>query len=182
MPETGRRPAGLRPWDSSGESVPGQQISSLPSTGAALSCPTTCPGQGDVLLPFLEAGLSGFLEEGRRGPAQHQTHPGEGGENLAGERALGQQWENRFARIVGRPRDSKARSVFVTVSQSLTLPRPQCTRLFRPPSPSICSSHSSHAERWVITGSVSQMKKLRSQEEESHAQTRRADGKELTFH
>lgn len=94
MPETGRRPAGLRPWDSSGESLPGLQIPSLPSTGAALSCPTTCPGQGDVLLPFLEAGLSGFLEEGRRGPAQHQAHPGEGRETRLGESpraAVGEQ-------------------------------------------------------------------------------------------
>lgn len=35
-------------------------------TATALSCPTTCLGQGDVLPPFLEAGLGGFLEEGRR--------------------------------------------------------------------------------------------------------------------
>lgn len=63
--------------------------------------------------------------------------------------APGQQWKNKFAHILGGPQDSKALSVFVIVSQSLTLARPQGTRLFRAPSPSMCPSHFSQAERWV---------------------------------
>lgn len=144
----------------------------FPAVGQPWSCPLLpnnmlrtggCPS-------FLLGGRTEWLPRRRQtGQAQHQTHPGEGGENLAGVRAQGQQWEDRFARILGRLQDSKALSVFVTVGQSRTLPRPQCTRLFRALSPSMGDSHSSHAERG-ITGSVLQMKKLRPQEAESHAQ------------
>lgn len=35
------------------------------SAGAAPSCSMACPEQEDVLPPFLEAGLSGFQEEGK---------------------------------------------------------------------------------------------------------------------
>lgn len=56
--------------------------------------------------------------------------------------------------------------------QSHTLPGPQGTRLFRAPSPSTCTSHSSHQEMGA-TGSVLQMQKLRLTEEESHAQTQK---------
>lgn len=142
------------------------------SAGAALSCPTTCPGQGDVLSPFLEVGQTGFLEEGRQDkPCVRCTRGGRRepswGERMGRSGAPGWQWKNRFARILGRTQDSKALSVFV--SQSLALPRPQGTGLSRALNLSTCSSHSSPA-RDGTPGCILQMEKLRPREEESHAQ------------
>lgn len=92
------------------------------SAGAALSCPTTCPGQGDILPPFLEAELSGFLEEGRQDAPRGRRSRAGWGERMGRSGTPGQRWKNRFVSILGRPQDSKALSVFVTVSQGHSVP------------------------------------------------------------
>lgn len=56
---------------------------------------------------------------------------------LAGLEPQGSSGRTGWSAFLAAPQDSKALSVFVTVSESLTLPRPQCARLFRAPSPFI---------------------------------------------
>lgn len=118
----------------------------FPAVGQRWSCPLLSNN-----LPWtrsypssLLGGRTEWLPRRRQaGHTQWKEKKAGWGERMGRSGAPGQQWKNESAHILGGPQDSKALSVFVIVSQSLTLARPQCTRLFRAPSPSMCRSDSS---------------------------------------
>ena len=123
--------------------------------GQCWSCPllpNNCPGQGNVLPPFLVAGLIVFLEEGRQDKPCVRCMQGRGEGSWLG-REDGRVWSPRVAVEEQVCLHScqgpgfQSTFCFCYCDQLLALPRPQGTQLSRALSPSTCSSLSSR-QRW----------------------------------
>lgn len=126
-------------------------------------------GQGDILLPFSEAGLSGFQEEDRQVETSIRCIQvrREGSwleQDQGGFRAWGSSGRNRFTHILGTWILRHFLFLFLPITDSTTQ---QCTRIF--PASSLSTSYSSQHPEVGTTGAALQMKRLRFREEESHA-------------
>lgn len=169
--EMGRAGAGVgllggKPAEPAGSFLPSQQGV---STGTALSCPTTCLGQDDVLTPFLEAGLNGFLEEGRQDKASIRGTQGkeedtwllrEPGQPAVGEQVCLHSWQ-----VSG----FQSTFCFCHISQSLTLAKATVHQAFQSSKLSICNSHLLNGYHWLCVTD----KQIEAPRGRSHAQTQK---------